>query len=61
MTQFTAEDKFKEARRELAQRKRVYPRLVAQGSLKQAEADRQIAIMEAIRDDYARAIQEPLL
>ncbi len=39
--------------RELSMRKRVYPRWIADGRMKQADADEQIRIMEAIRDDYA--------
>lgn len=49
---FTAADKAKCAEREVAQRRRVYPRLVESRRMKQAEADRQIAIMEAIAADY---------
>jgi hypothetical protein len=37
-----------DAKREVALRRSVYPRLVAAGRLKQSKADRQIAIMEAI-------------
>lgn len=46
------DDKRRCAKREVAQRKRVYPRLVSKGSMSQAEADREIAIMEAIASDY---------
>ena len=49
---FTAAEKAKCATREVAQRRRVYPRLVESQRMKQAEADRQIAIMEAIAADY---------
>lgn len=42
------------ARRELAFRRRVYPRLINQGKLTQAEADRQIDIMASIAADYAK-------
>ena len=56
---FTAADKAKCAEREVAQRRRVYPRLVESRRMKQAEADRQIALMEAIAADYrARADAE---
>lgn len=37
-----------EARRELALRRQVYPRLVASGRLKADEATRRISLMEAI-------------
>jgi len=40
------------AERELKQRRRVYPRFVADGRMAQQFADRQIAIMEAIAGDY---------
>ena len=54
MTAFTAAEKLAEVRRELAMRRRVYPRLVDGGKLTQAESDRQIAIMEAVAVDYER-------
>ncbi|WP_412508779.1 hypothetical protein [Roseovarius sp. SYSU LYC5161] len=45
-------DKYAAVRREIRQRRRVYPRLIEQGKMSQADADREIAIMEAIADDY---------
>lgn len=39
-----------EAQREIAKRREVYPRMVAKGSMRQAEADLLIGYMEAIRD-----------
>lgn len=51
MTYSNAE-KLREALREIRQRENVYPRLVAAKKLSQAAADRQIAIMQAIADDY---------
>jgi hypothetical protein len=54
MTPITAAEKAKEARREVAMRRRVYPGWVGGGKLSQAAADRQIAIMQAIADDYER-------
>jgi hypothetical protein len=53
----TFRDKEACARRELEYRKRVYPRWIAAGKLKQAEADRQIEIMAAIVEDYAKAAE----
>ena len=50
---FTALEKQKECERELALRKHVYVRQVAAGRMKQENADRWTAIMQAIRDDYA--------
>lgn len=49
---FTARQKQQAAAREVAQRHRVYPRLVEAGKMKQADADLQIAIMSAIELDY---------
>lgn len=51
-------EKLKEIERELAQRRRVYPRLIDAGKLSRATADRQTAILEAIREDYRRKIEE---
>lgn len=39
-----------EARREVAMRKRVYPRWVEGGRMTQAKADRGLALMEAIAE-----------
>ncbi|MBS8227138.1 hypothetical protein [Vannielia litorea] len=50
---FTDLQKHEAARREAELRRRVYPRWVADGRMTQAEADRQIAVMEAIAADYA--------
>jgi hypothetical protein len=35
-------------KRELAQRRRVYPRLIADGRMSQAKADEEIAVMEQV-------------
>jgi hypothetical protein len=50
---FTRAELRREALREIGQRRRVYPRLISQGKLRQADADRQIALMQAIADHYA--------
>jgi hypothetical protein len=60
MTIFSINELCACARRELGQRKRVYSRLVADGKMKQADADREIALMEAIRDNL-EAQQQPKL
>jgi len=39
-------------------RRRVYPHFVERGKLKQEDADRQIAVMEAIAEDYRPAAEE---
>ena len=41
-------DQVAEVEREIALRRRVYPRWVSNGQLKQDRADRQIAVMEAV-------------
>lgn len=51
---FSARDKQKAAAREVGQRQRVYPRLVESGRMNQADADRQIAIMQSIAADYEK-------
>lgn len=48
----TTDDKRLDATREVNMRIRVYPRLVAQGKLTQAEADRKIEVMKVIARDY---------
>ena len=49
---FTDEEKRKALAREVALRARVYPGFVARGKMKQATADRELAIMRAILRDY---------
>ncbi len=51
---FTSREKQKAATREVGYRQHVYPRRVSDGKMKQADADKQIAIMQEIADDYAR-------
>ncbi len=51
---FTNEQKWECAAREVKQREHVYPRRVADGKMTQALADRQIAMMKEIADDYER-------
>ena len=52
----TASEKLKCAERELNYRKRVYGRMVSKGSMSEADRDHEIAVMEAIRDDYCRQV-----
>ena len=47
-------DKLKEVKRELVMRRRVYPRFVWDKKMTQEEADKRIAILEAIEADYER-------
>ncbi len=49
---FTARQKQQAAAREVAQRQRVYSRLVEAGRMKPADAARGIAIMQAVENDY---------
>lgn len=55
---FVIEEKLACAERELALRQRAYPRWVAIGRMSQAEADREIAIMAAIVDDYRAQVPD---
>lgn len=49
---FSARELSKAVERELGYRRRVFPRRVEDGKMKQADADRQIAMFEQIRDRY---------
>lgn len=49
-SEFSIDDLVMCARREVAQRYRVYRRLVDAGKMRQEDADREIAMMVAIRD-----------
>jgi ribosomal 50S subunit-associated protein YjgA (DUF615 family) len=56
---FSATEKLREIKREIAMRRTTYPRWVAAKRLTQHDADRQIAILEAIMRDYEiEAIRE---
>ncbi len=52
---WTTQDKLAAIERELSYRRKVFARRVENGSMTRELADRQIAIFEAIRDDYAKA------
>ena len=49
---YTTATKIRALKRELAMRRRVYPRRVKAGKMSQAEANRQIAVFEEILQDY---------
>jgi len=51
---YTAEEKAKEARREVTYRQFVYSRRLAAGKMTEADAKRKIAIMEEIAADYEK-------
>lgn len=54
---YTVEQKREAIEREIKYRRRVFPRLVENKKMTQELANQQIAIFEAIRDDYAKAEQ----
>ncbi len=54
---FSTREKLKALEREIAYRRRVYPRLVANGRMSQREADEQVAIFETIAKDYRDQIE----
>ena len=60
---FTTEQKLEAVSREIGFRRRVYARRVGDGKMRQDQADREIAVMEAIKADYERivATNEPAL
>lgn len=60
---YSAREKALCAEREVRQRQRVYPRFVAEGRMKLDQAEYQIAVMQAIAEDYNRqaATDEPPL
>jgi hypothetical protein len=47
-TQVSLPDQIAEIERELGMRKRLYPNWIARGTLKQATADHQLRVMEAV-------------
>lgn len=51
-SRITENEKAECAEREVRQRRRVYPRFVADGRMTQAFADRQLALMEEIAREY---------
>lgn len=53
---FTDKQKRDAALREVRMRRRVYPRWVQDGKMTEEDAAREITIMQAIADDYQRAI-----
>jgi hypothetical protein len=55
----TIEDMLAEVDRELAMRRRVYPRFVAEGKMTQAAADTQLARLEAIREHLRQSHEPP--
>jgi hypothetical protein len=58
---YSAHDKLTAIDRELAYRRRVYPRLVANHQVSQQHANYQIAVLEAIADDYRELVKKEQL
>lgn len=54
---YTDADKLKEIEREVMQRHRVYPRMIAAGKLKKETAQRQMQLLDAVRRDYVEKIR----
>jgi hypothetical protein len=61
MSKFTAEQKCVAIKRELKLRRRVYPRWIEAGRIDSREAVHEIAIMEAIAEDYEKLAQQERL
>jgi multidrug resistance efflux pump len=59
--QYSALEKHREALREVELRKNVYERLIMKGTMSRSEAERKIAIMQSIADDYERASEKERL
>lgn len=53
----TEVEKYNCAKRELAMRKKVYPRWVEAGLMTQQKADQEIACMSAIVEDYRKVCE----
>jgi hypothetical protein len=60
MTAITVLDKLECIERELKYRRFVYPKWIAANKMGQQKADREIAVMESIRDDYKRSAEPDL-
>jgi len=60
MAEFTLVEKHRALVRELGYRRRVYPRLVDGGRMTVREMEQQLAIMEAIVEDYRRQLMPRL-
>ena len=56
MSDVTEHAKLECAQRELQMRRRVYPGRVERGLMTQAQASREITLMEAIRNDYQKIV-----
>ena len=61
MAEVSLPEQLDAAKRELALRRRTYPRWVSAGKMKQAKADHEIAAMAAIVGTLERAVAEGML
>jgi len=57
MSAYTLDEQYLEVQREIAMRRRLYPRWVAQQTLAQEKADRQLGCMEAVLETVRKARQ----
>lgn len=57
----TTTEKRDAVKREIAMRRRVYPRWVSDGRMTRAKADAEIAVMEAILADYEALVSKEML
>ena len=58
---YTTAEKLAELERELAVRRRAYPRFVSRASITQAQADERMAVLSAIAEDYRALAQKERL
>lgn len=56
--EITLEQQIACVRRELALRQRVYPKWVSAGRMKQADADKELAAMQAVHDTLSAIAKE---
>lgn len=54
---FSAREKMQAAQREVGYRRWVYPKRVADGKMTQAQADREIALLDEMSRDYGQLAQ----
>lgn len=57
----TIEEMIAEVKRECSLRRRVYPKWVAKGFLKQSDAQNQLRVMDAVQDELESRKQPKLL
>lgn len=58
MKRITTEDMLKECRRELWNRSKVYPKLIAKGEMKPWKAEWHTAVMQAMEQHFAKLLKE---